>query len=850
MTSAVLPSLHFATFRLISSSAAANAPSRHSLANSMAFRSPGSVRGRFAGLLPSPPPPPPPSPPPPTMRAAFDGMLRSSSEGHSSRRSYRSSASSSGSGYASEGSGEGGDSDSNHGGGSADDDSEDDDAPRRCWTSFTCGAEEPLGLWERCCCVRSESRRPGAGGIRRGGSTSSGLQWWKLKRVWKRLFSFTVLMVQIGLQFHFWFECTRHTRQEESSRWDMVWVVFHYWPSQVVWLANFISTMLPLSMWFVFEWMRTESSAAARQAGLVFLYFWLLQIANTCVTVYQTAFWDHVFGFMSEGRYLMTLLAVWWRVSMAESAFEARGASLGMAVVFWLDTGPILIKAWFMAFGHLPHFLSFASDSVYRTFALLVAAALSGWRLSTILRTLHSTKMSSAKRYLAAEVLWADFVLRRVRRSLVIVCVFGFIFVFLQGLTAYLLLEVRNSWIHVSDIPNNLYIIVEFFTLLDSVGFVNSKAPSMEMSQTSSVAQPEEFEAERSSLWMETVHSLAGRFMEAGELLKFYAELPESMPWYDPRRHTTNDIVRAAIIPLSHRAGRGWALANLSERSDAGGLLPERMVTHDWRNLFLHLVAAILADALGKDEYGAIASKLCLDGGPEVVRKNLEDSGAMHRRYWICAFCVNQHLGICGGFSPPPPADTPEFRRWEANRRDSVSGDLHTCCRCIEPKFFLDAPDECEMNKFDDMMALLNHEAPDFRQLIAIDRHFDVFTRVWCVAELVQAHRAQIPQNVCLMSKKALDPDIGDLGIYIKLANLTVADCSATFSEDKDAILRKISDIPEFDAHLQAAIFGSSGLLGRELVGFDVLYTAARTALRVKAAARQRRSPSTTARRR
>jgi len=530
---------------------------------------------------------------------------------------------------------------------------------------------------------------------------------------------------------------------------------------------------------------------------------------------------------------------------MAESAFEARGASSGMAVLFWLELGPILTKVYLIAIGHRADYLFIAPlyDYSYRAVAFLVAAVLSWWRLSSILRTLHSTKMSSAKRYLAAEVSWADFVLRRVRRSLVIVCVVGSISASIDLFIVFRSHQLGtwgHSWVFVFDIPTNLYIIVDFLTLLDTVGFFNIKAPSMKMSQSSSVAHPEseEFEAERSSLWMETVHSLAGRFMEAGELLKFYAELPESMPWYDPRRHTTNDIVRAAIIPLSHRAGRGWAFANLPERSDAGGLLPERMVTHDWRNLFLHLVAAILADALGKDEYGAIASKLCLEGGPEVVRQQLEETGATHRRYWICAFCVNQHLGICAGFSPPPPADTPEFRRWEANRRDSVSGDLHTCCRCIEPKFFLDAPDECEMNKFDDMMALLSHEAPDFRQLIAIDRHFDVFTRVWCVAELVQAHRAQIPQNVCLMSKKALDADTGDLGIYIKLATLTVADCSASCSEDKDAILRKISDIPEFDAQLQAAIFGSSGLLGRELVGFDVLYTAARTALRVKAAAR------------
>lgn len=39
------------------------------------------------------------------------------------------------------------------------------------------------------------------------------------------------------------------------------------------------------------------------------------------------------------------------------------------------------------------------------------------------------------------------------------------------------------------------------------------------------------------------------------------------------------------------------------------------MVTHNWSNLFLHLVAAILADALGKDYYHGIAEKLLTKRG-------------------------------------------------------------------------------------------------------------------------------------------------------------------------------------------------------------------------------------------
>mmetsp|Transcript_91440 Transcript_91440/g.200387 ORF Transcript_91440/g.200387 Transcript_91440/m.200387 type:complete len:160 (-) Transcript_91440:345-824(-) len=117
-------------------------------------------------------------------------------------------------------------------------------------------------------------------------------------------------------------------------------------------------------------------------------------------------------------------------------------------------------------------------------------------------------------------------------------------------------------------------------------------------------------------------------------------------------------------------------------------------------------------------------------------------------------------------------------------------------------------------------------------------RKFDLFSRVWCVAELVEAHNMKIVQNVCLISKDLIDANTGDLGVYLKLATLSVANCSAARQSDKDAIMSKIEEawgIEEFDARLQATIFGPRGLLGKVLVGFDVIDAAARVALRVKA---------------
>uniref|UniRef100_A0A7S2QB07 Uncharacterized protein n=1 Tax=Zooxanthella nutricula TaxID=1333877 RepID=A0A7S2QB07_9DINO len=306
------------------------------------------------------------------------------------------------------------------------------------------------------------------------------------------------------------------------------------------------------------------------------------------------------------------------------------------------------------------------------------------------------------------------------------------------------------------------------------------------------------------------------------------------MPHYDPLRHTTNDVVRAAIVPASRGRSGGVAYTALLE-APCEETRPSCLVTHDWRNLFVHLVAAVVADALGMQEYNDVASML-IRGRADALARRLKENAKMDMRYWICAFCVNQHSSICGGFGGPPGEEgSAEYERWDANRRDSVTGDLHRCCPCAEPKLLNDSPEHTELNKFDDVMALLFVEVPDFRQLVAVDREFNLFTRLWCVAELVQAYFSGIPQNVCLHVSSALDVDAGDTLLYNKLADLTVTNCRATRPEDKEAILAKIPDTAEFDAQLQNMIFCERGLFGKKLVGFDIPRTAALIARRVKA---------------
>ena len=65
------------------------------------------------------------------------------------------------------------------------------------------------------------------------------------------------------------------------------------------------------------------------------------------------------------------------------------------------------------------------------------------------------------------------------------------------------------------------------------------------------------------------------------------------------------------------------------------------------------------------------------------------------------------------------------------------------------------------MNKFDDMMAYLAHACVGFLQVVAIDRNFMIFSRAWCVAELVQADASDLEQHMMIHSPSALEKMLG-----------------------------------------------------------------------------------------
>lgn len=100
----------------------------------------------------------------------------------------------------------------------------------------------------------------------------------------------------------------------------------------------------------------------------------------------------------------------------------------------------------------------------------------------------------------------------------------------------------------------------------------------------------------------------------------------------------------------------------------------------------------MIADAVQESSFDLV-SKL-LDTDISVLEAILEQKGTAENVYWICAFSVNQHAGICGG---NPHKD-----------RDSLTREIHKTCDCGLPKMFnLSEPLAengqsigCEMNKF------------------------------------------------------------------------------------------------------------------------------------------------------
>jgi len=293
--------------------------------------------------------------------------------------------------------------------------------------------------------------------------------------------------------------------------------------------------------------------------------------------------------------------------------------------------------------------------------------------------------------------------------------------------------------------------------------------------------------------WHQKVKELSVRGITAQALLQFYQDLGHTMPHYRPQVHTTLDVVRQAIIPATQVRSCAFSCIVSEPR------FPDKMVTHSWQNLFRDLVAAVIADAVGENSFEMVAHLLEHDA--YILGRLMKQRHTANRVYWICAFAVNQHSAICENHD---------------GDCDSLTGQVHPRCRCRHPKIFSNTPPllqvnnqsiYCEMNKFDDMMAMVAANKPSFSQVVAVDSRFILFRRAWCVAELVEADSAGLKQHVQVHSRKVLKDN------EESLRTLKVEDMAASNAEDVDFILNRISDKRAFNKRLQQLIFDDHGLL-------------------------------------
>eukprot|EP00443_Scrippsiella_acuminata_P109351 CAMPEP_0115748166 /NCGR_PEP_ID=MMETSP0272-20121206/93533_1 /TAXON_ID=71861 /ORGANISM="Scrippsiella trochoidea, Strain CCMP3099" /LENGTH=237 /DNA_ID=CAMNT_0003193171 /DNA_START=1 /DNA_END=712 /DNA_ORIENTATION=+ len=199
------------------------------------------------------------------------------------------------------------------------------------------------------------------------------------------------------------------------------------------------------------------------------------------------------------------------------------------------------------------------------------------------------------------------------------------------------------------------------------------------------------------------------------------------MPKFDPNRSTTNDVVRGAIIPASCAAAGPCAYACIAHEN-------------------LEKVATVMVK-LKAGEY-------------ESLRNQLDKRDALGMSFWLCCFCVDQHSGICGSFAPEPTREEPDYdtamKEWETKKKDTVTGEGFTLCTCGKPKHF-NTSQECEMNKFAEMMKRLSELAPAYAQhlshIIVVDEGFETLKRIWVLAEIHRGQELRLPQYAMQISE-------------------------------------------------------------------------------------------------
>lgn len=260
------------------------------------------------------------------------------------------------------------------------------------------------------------------------------------------------------------------------------------------------------------------------------------------------------------------------------------------------------------------------------------------------------------------------------------------------------------------------------------------------------------------------------------EALDSFAGIPRLGPmpdlsFFNPDSCTTFDVAYKAVVPLTRHARSAYA--HIMMRSQR--VYPKCIITHTWGNLFIHTVAACVADALGKPYYFGIAPRLKSFDRIQGLICDLQDRGVAEKTYWLCLISINQHKLGCERFAQ---------------------------CECGCPKLTDDKEPECETGHFRDVLRYLKQKDNDFYQLIAFDKMAAVLKRLWVVAEVAEVNINK--------SKQAIMPHfpLSLTGASLKemIEDIDIQQCEVTMQEDKDTILSTIKSTADYNTRARQSL--------------------------------------------
>jgi hypothetical protein len=226
------------------------------------------------------------------------------------------------------------------------------------------------------------------------------------------------------------------------------------------------------------------------------------------------------------------------------------------------------------------------------------------------------------------------------------------------------------------------------------------------------------------------------------------------------------------------------AMAYATVVADGNPVIADKMVIHWWGGKFVDLIAAIISDALNYKTCEEVSTMLH-NRKIDALRAQLSESKRLTFRYWCDAFSVNQHTSI-SSISPP---------------NDSQGYPITPCESSVAKHF--DGP-HCEVNKFHDMIAYLKKMVRErsrlhgvhqrFGAVISCDRELRFLSRVWCLAEAVEASNLSVPQTLRFHSAQTLQ------GALQQIDSVNVDDARASFAADKSTLLENITDRSAFNS--------------------------------------------------